>query len=144
MECHNWPTNFGVGLIPYLTQFFWVLFVCIVNKYMFLIQTVTLCFYKAMRSQVESFLRDHLVIGKQVLGRKWNATIDQIHCQKRRLLILLQYFFFLKLPTYKKHILIIHLPILNKSVLYWITKHGGTLNKVCWKWCRRISKYPNF
>ena len=50
-------------------------------------------FYKAMRSQVESFLRDHLVIGKQVLGRKWNATIDQIHCQKRRLLIQLQYFF---------------------------------------------------
>ena len=41
-------------------------------------------FYKAMRllSQVKSFLRDHLVIGKQVLGRKWNATIDQIHCQK--------------------------------------------------------------
>ena len=113
-------------------------------KETFLDKSDALCFYKAMRSQVESFLRDHLVIGKQVLGRKWNATIDQIHCQKRRLLILLQYFFSLKLPTYKKHILIIHLPILNKSVLYWITKHGGTLNKVCWKWCRRISKYPNF
>ena len=56
-------------------------------------KTDALCFYKAMRSQVESFLRDHLVIGKQVLGRKWNATIDQIHCQKRRLLIQLQYFF---------------------------------------------------
>ena len=56
-------------------------------------KSAALCFYKAMRSQVESFLRDHLVIGKQVLGRKWDATIDQIHCQKRRLLIQLQYFF---------------------------------------------------
>ena len=47
----------------------------------------------SLLSEVGSVLKDHLVIGKQVLGRKWNATIDQIHCQKRRLLIQLQYFF---------------------------------------------------
>ena len=138
MERHNWQTHFGTGLIPLLV---WI---CIVklNTHMFLFQTDTLCFYKAMRSQVESFLRDHLVIGKQVLGRKWNATIDQIHCQKRRLLIQLQYFF--PQVTDLQENISWSSTYLYWTNLYWITKHRGTVNKVYWKWCLIISKNPNF